>query len=63
MNWLVDVILPLQCEAQIRYRQAPQKCHIQMNNEEIFVQFDTPQRAITPGQVCALYDGDRVLGS
>lgn len=63
MNWLADVIPPLQCEAQIRYRQAPQKCLVTMNNEEIFVHFDMPQRAITPGQVCALYDGDKVLGS
>ena len=30
---------------------------------EIEVIFSEPQRAITPGQVCALYDGDRVLGS
>lgn len=36
-----------------------------MTNEgiDLHVAFDTPQRAITPGQVCALYDGDRVLGS
>lgn len=63
MNWLTDVPLPLECEAQIRYRQAPQNCHLQMNDQGIIVTFDTPQRAITPGQVCALYDGDRVLGS
>jgi len=25
--------------------------------------FDTPQRAVTPGQVAALYTGDYVLGS
>lgn len=71
-NWLADVTLPLKCEAQIRYRQAPQSCLITMNNDEwimtiegidLHVAFDTPQRAITPGQVCALYDGDRVLGS
>jgi tRNA-uridine 2-sulfurtransferase len=29
----------------------------------ISVIFDEPQRAITPGQVCAFYDGERVLGS
>lgn len=29
----------------------------------IEVIFDKPQRAISPGQVCTLYDGDRVLGS
>lgn len=26
------------------------------------VTFDEPQRALAPGQVCALYDGERVLG-
>ncbi|MFA6080261.1 MAG: tRNA 2-thiouridine(34) synthase MnmA [Candidatus Gracilibacteria bacterium] len=26
LNWLEDVTLPLNCEAQIRYRQMPQKC-------------------------------------
>ncbi len=68
MNWLVDASFPLQCEAQIRYRQTPQKCHIKVQNTEDKIQnveviFDNSQRAITPGQVCALYDGDRVLGS
>ena len=24
--------------------------------------FDEPQRALTPGQICALYDGDRLIG-
>jgi tRNA U34 2-thiouridine synthase MnmA/TrmU len=26
------------------------------------VRFDEPQDAITPGQLCVLYDGDRVMG-
>jgi tRNA-specific 2-thiouridylase len=26
------------------------------------VEFDEPQRAITPGQVVVLYDGDTVIG-
>ena len=53
MNWLTDVSFPLTCEAQIRYRQAPQKCLI---DEHMNVTFIEPQRAVTPGQVCALYD-------
>ncbi len=26
------------------------------------LEFDQPQRALTPGQICALYDGERLLG-
>ncbi|HAX43984.1 MAG TPA: tRNA 2-thiouridine(34) synthase MnmA, partial [Solibacterales bacterium] len=26
------------------------------------VRFDSPQRAVTPGQAAVLYDGDTVLG-
>lgn len=62
MNWLTDSI-PDMCEAQIRYRQKPQTCSLKKQEENISVTFDLPQRAITPGQVCALYDGNRVLGS
>jgi tRNA-specific 2-thiouridylase len=24
--------------------------------------YSEPQRALTPGQICALYEGDRLLG-
>ena len=27
------------------------------------VEFQNDQRAITPGQICVIYDGDRVVGS
>ncbi len=62
MNWLTDYI-PDICEAQIRYRQKPQKCRLKMKGDSLCIFFDEPQRAVTPGQVCALYDGERVLGS
>ncbi len=36
-------------------------------NEEKFtiynLQFTIPQRAIASGQICVIYDGDRVIGS
>jgi tRNA-specific 2-thiouridylase len=59
---LVDV-LPKNCSAQIRYRQAPQSCILDAWDSSTTVIFDIPQRAITPGQVCALYDWNRVLWS
>ncbi len=60
MNWLADE-RPKVCDAQIRYRQKPQACRLQEGQNAIRVIFEAPQRAVTPGQVCALYNGDRVL--
>ncbi len=63
MNWLSDIPDMYTCEAQIRYRQSPQKCSITRRGESVEVVFLEPQRAITPGQVCALYEWTKVLGS
>jgi tRNA-specific 2-thiouridylase len=54
---------PLQCTAKIRYRQADQTCTIQaLGNNQYHIYFDTPQRAITPGQAIVFYEDDRCLG-
>lgn len=63
MNWLSDIPEKYSCEAQIRYRQAPQQCSIVCRDTGVDVSFLEPQRAITPGQVCALYEWTKVLGS
>lgn len=52
--------------AKIRYRQEDQPCELRITNEElriIEVQFEDPQRAIASGQICVVYDGERVVGS
>ncbi|OGD32202.1 tRNA 2-thiouridine(34) synthase MnmA [Candidatus Azambacteria bacterium RIFCSPHIGHO2_02_FULL_52_12] len=58
--------LPLRCEARIRYRQSLQKCIVNslfhVSRFMFHVEFDEPQRAITPGQSVVFYDGDTVLG-
>lgn len=53
-----------QClQAKVRYNQTPQPCRVwQTGPESLRVEFDTPQRAITPGQAVVLYDGDTVVG-
>lgn len=54
--------LPLKCSAKVRYRQADQSCTVSQDGAGYKVDFDTPQRAITPGQSVVFYDGERCLG-
>ncbi|MEY3182599.1 MAG: tRNA 2-thiouridylase [Pseudomonadota bacterium] len=56
-------MFPLQCAAKIRYRQADQRCTVYALDNQLYrIEFDTPQRAITPGQAIVFYDADRCLG-
>ncbi len=54
---------PLKLEAKIRYRHIPAPALVTRTGEDtLTVKFDTPQRAIAPGQSLVLYDGDTVIG-
>ncbi len=53
---------PLHCHARIRYRQAIQSCLVESAGEQLTVNFEEPQRAITPGQALVLYSDDTCLG-
>ncbi len=49
--------------AKFRYRQPDQDVEVHMlGNDRLQVRFAKPQRAITPGQACVLYHGQRCLG-
>ncbi|WP_444925182.1 tRNA 2-thiouridine(34) synthase MnmA [Microbulbifer sp. DLAB2-AF] len=51
------------CQAKTRYRQPDQDCTIRVQKGgNLTVEFDEPQRAITPGQSLVLYDGEICLG-
>ena len=54
--------LPARLTARIRYRQSEQPCTITGSRDGLRVEFDSPQRAVTPGQMVVFYDGDSCLG-
>lgn len=55
--------LPLRLKARTRYHQAEQWATIYPKNKDLIsVEFDKPQRAVTPGQAIVFYDGDTVVG-
>ena len=50
-------------EAQPRYRSKAEPAALEALAEtRVQLTFQTPQRAIAPGQICAFYDGGRLLG-
>jgi tRNA-specific 2-thiouridylase len=66
-SWIGDAPRELQngyrCMSKVRYRQDDQACCVKSGaNDELLVRFDTPQRAVAPGQYVVFYDGDRCLG-
>jgi len=53
----------MQISAKIRYRSPSSAAFFHpMTTERFSITFEEPQRAITPGQIVALYDGERLLG-
>jgi len=65
LNWLS--IAPIEkerkIEVKIRSSQTPVPATIAMlSSDEAEILFDTPQKAVAPGQSAVFYDGDLVLG-
>jgi tRNA-specific 2-thiouridylase len=53
----------LRCTVKVRYRQADQLATlVPQPDGTASIMFDTPQRAVTPGQYAVVYDNDRCLG-
>lgn len=54
---------PMRVKAKVRYKQKETDATITpLEDGRVFVKFDTPQRAIAPGQAVVFYDGDIVVG-
>lgn len=60
-EWSAD--MPFTCNAKTRYRQPDQTCTVMRRRHGgVRLQFEQPQRAVTPGQYVVLYQGSRCLG-
>ena len=53
---------PLHCQVRLRHRQPLQDCSIILRGDRVQIDFDRPQRAVTPGQSAVFYDGEVCLG-
>lgn len=60
-NLEINAELDVLC--RVRYRQKLQKARILMKEEGVYVYFFEKQRGITPGQFCAWYLEDELIGS
>ena len=53
---------PIRAQAKLRYTPNGSDCTIYPAEDGVILEFDQPQRAVTPGQAAVFYDGDLVLG-
>lgn len=65
LNWITipELTGEIRAAVKIRHRHEPAAAVIRAAGEgEVEIEFDVPQRAVTPGQSAVFYDGDEVVG-
>jgi tRNA-specific 2-thiouridylase len=66
VNWvsILGPQAPVRAEVKIRNKHAaaPATIHPAPDASRVEIEFDQPQRAVTPGQAAVIYSGDLVLG-
>jgi tRNA-specific 2-thiouridylase len=65
INWIpgskIDSPVPARARIRFKHKEA-RALLVPLDSEKIRVEFEKPQRAITPGQAVVFYEGDVVLG-
>lgn len=61
-NWLDEFDENEKVRVKIRFHHAGDWARVRKNGSEAWVEFDKPQRAITPGQAAVAYRGNQLLG-
>ncbi|MCF7891121.1 tRNA 2-thiouridine(34) synthase MnmA [Candidatus Bipolaricaulota bacterium] len=49
-------------EVKIRYRADSVGAKVEATDDRVEVEFSEPQKSVTPGQIAAVYDGEKLLG-
>lgn len=62
LHWLADVQEGESLRVKIRFQHAGATAKISKKNHQALVEFDEPQRSITPGQAAVMYRGNQLLG-
>jgi tRNA-specific 2-thiouridylase len=64
LSWVAGkaAVREFRCTAKTRYRQADQACTVHITGGRCEVEFEMPQRAVTPGQSVVFYRDDECLG-
>ena len=66
VTWIGDAPIAqgetLTCTARYRYRQPDQPVEVTLDGDKLLIHSLVPQRAVTPGQSCVLFQGETCLG-
>ncbi|HEX9503396.1 MAG TPA: tRNA 2-thiouridine(34) synthase MnmA [Patescibacteria group bacterium] len=63
LTWVNKALaLPLHTGVAIRYHHPDYQALLEQHGKDIIITFDSPQRALTPGQAAVIYEGDELLG-
>jgi tRNA-specific 2-thiouridylase len=66
LNWISieKIEQSLKVKAKIRYIHPEEEATVTpVDSDKVYVKFEKPQRAITPGQIVVFYQGDEVVGA
>jgi tRNA-specific 2-thiouridylase len=64
LSWINEAVMNGRVEVQPRYRAKSEAVEVEeIEGGKLEVTFARKQRALTPGQICAFYDGGRLLGA
>lgn len=64
-SWILEKTpdMPLKCTAKFRYRQKDIPVTVDiLDDGSLYIKYEYPVKAVTPGQVAVLYDGEICLG-